>query len=142
MRYPAFLKKGDTIGLVAPSFGVSGFPYEDRFNYACKKFKELGFRIVESDHLYGIRKGKSASARIRAREFMKMYLDDDIDFIFSVAGGELMLEILPYIDFRKIRKAKPKFFMGLSDNTCLTFALNTPCDTASIYGPCFGGFGM
>ena len=95
MRYPEFLKPGGTIGLVAPSFGVSGFPYEDRFFYARKKFEDLGYRIVECGHLYGLKKGKSASARIRAREFTKMYLDDDIDFIVSVAGGELMMEILP-----------------------------------------------
>ena len=142
MRYPEFLKSGGTIGLVAPSFGVSGFPYEDRYYYAKKKFEDLGYKVVEAKHLYGIKHGKSASARIRAREFMEMYLNDEIDFIFSVAGGELMLEMIPYVKFDKLRKAKPKYFMGFSDNTCLTFTLNTLCDVAAIYGPCFGGFGM
>lgn len=142
MRYPEFLKKKGTIGLVAPSFGVSGFPYEDRFYYARDRFRELGFNIVESDHLYGISHGKSASGQVRADEFMDMYLNDDVDFIFSVAGGELMLEMIPYVDFEQLKTARPKYFMGLSDNTCLTFTLNTLCDTASLYGPCFGGFGM
>lgn len=142
MRYPEFLKPHGTIGLIAPSFGVSDFPYEDRFYDAVKKFKEKGYKIVEAEHLYGIDHAASASAEIRAKEFMDMYLNDDIDFIFSVAGGELMLSILPYIDFERIRNAKAKYLMGFSDNTCLTFTLNTICDVASIYGPCFGGFGM
>ena len=142
MKYPPFLKENGTVGVVAPSFGVSGSPYEERYYDALDKFQKLGFKVVTCEHLYGIKHAKSASAKIRAREFMEMYLNDDIDFVFSVAGGELMLEILPYVNFDKIRKAKPKFFMGLSDNTCLTFTLNTICDVASIYGPCFGGFGM
>ena len=32
--------------------------------------------------------------------------------------------------------------MGYSDNTNFTFLLTTLCDTASIYGPCAGTFGM
>ena len=38
--------------------------------------------------------------------------------------------------------AKPKWYMGYSDNTNFTFLLTTLCDVASIYGPCAGNFGM
>ncbi len=142
MRYPDFLPKKGTIGLVAPSFGVCGFPYEDLYVNAKAKFNKLGYNIKESDHLYGIEKGASAPAQIRGQEFMKMYLDDEVDFIDSVAGGEIMVEMLPYVDFEAIKKAKPKYFMGMSDNTCLTLTLNVKSDTASIYGCNFGSFGM
>ncbi len=141
MRYPEFLKENGTIGLVAPSFGVSGFPYEDKFLYARKKFEDSGFSFVEARHLKGIRHARSTTARIRAKELQQMYLNDEVDFVSSVAGGELMLEILPYLSFEKIGKAKPKWFMGISDNTTFTFTLTTLCDVASIYGPCFGSFG-
>ncbi|MBQ1303890.1 MAG: LD-carboxypeptidase [Erysipelotrichaceae bacterium] len=142
MKYPEFLKKNDTIGLVAPSFGVSGFPYEDKYLSARGKFEDSGFSFVEARHLRGIRHARSASARIRARELMEMYLREDVDFVESVAGGELMLEILPYLNIEKLRKAKPKWFMGISDNTVFTYALTVLCDIASIYGPCLGSFGM
>ena len=142
MRYGSFLKKLDTIGLVAPSFGVSGYPYEDRFNNACKKFTNLGYTIKKSEHLYGIEKAKSADDKIRAKEFMEMYLDVDTDFIISVAGGELMSSMLPYIDFEVFKYAKPKFFMGYSDNSNLIFTLPMLTDTAAIYGSNFGSFGM
>lgn len=142
MRYPQFLKDNGTIGLVSPSLGVSGFPYEERFEYALKKFESKGYKFKKCDHLYGIEKAVSTDAKTRAEEFMKMYLDDDVDFISSVAGGEFMMEILPYIDFELIKKSKPKFFMGISDNTNLVFTLPILADTAAIYGHCFGSFGM
>ena len=47
MRYPAFLKKGGTIGLIAPSFGVFVYPYEDKFNNAYKKFSNLEIEVSE-----------------------------------------------------------------------------------------------
>ncbi len=142
MRFPAFLKKGSTIGMISPSFGVSGSPYEERYENAIKKFKVLGYRIVECDHLRGIEKCVSAPDAIRAKEFEEMYLDSNIDFLFSVAGGELMMGMLPYIDFEKLRYAKPKYVMGYSDNTNLVFTLPLLTDTAAIYGPHIGSFGM
>ena len=142
MRYPEFLKQGDTIGLVAPSFGVCGYPYQDRYESARRAFLEKGYKLKECASVHNLEHARSNSAKVRAREFMDMYLDEEVDFIMSVAGGELMLEILPYIDFEKLRKSKPKYFMGLSDNTCLTFTLPLLTDTAAIYGPNFGSFGM
>ena len=61
--------------------------------------------------------------------------------MFSVGGGELMVEILPYVDFEMI-KVNPKWFMGYSDNTNLTYLLPTICDVASIYGPNAPSFGI
>lgn len=53
-----------------------------------------------------------------------------------------MCEILDYVDFDKISKAEPKWYMGYSDNTNMTFLLATLCDTASVYGPCASSFHM
>ena len=72
-----------------------------------------------------------------------LMLNDDIDFIFSVGGGELMCQILPYIDFDKIKALKKKkLFMGYSDNTILTFTLPIFADSYAIYGECFPTFGV
>ena len=65
MRYGSFLNKQATISIVAPSFGVSGYPYEDRYENAKKKFLNLGYKLKESDYLYGITKGKSAESALR-----------------------------------------------------------------------------
>lgn len=142
MKYGQFLKPYDTIGLVAPSFGVSGYPYEPLFHASKKRFMDLGYQFKEAESLYVLDKARSNTGKKRAEEFLSMYLDEETDFLFSVAGGERMVEIIPYLDFNTLIHAKPKMYMGYSDNTCLTFLLNTLCDVASIYGSCFGSFGM
>lgn len=142
MKFPEFLKKGDTIGLVAPSVGIKIEPYKSRFENAVKVFKKLGFNLKFCPSIYECKKMRSANGKTRAKEFMDMYLDDDVKMIFSVAGGEYMVEILPYIDFEKLKNATPKFFQGNSDNTNLCFTLTTISDIATIYGPAFPEFGM
>lgn len=141
MKYPKFLSKGKTIGVCAPSFGVSDNPYRIRYDRSKRYLKKCGYQIEESASVYLLHKDESTSAINRSQEFMDMYLNNKIDFIISVAGGEMMCEILPFIDFAKIKNSEPKFFMGYSDNTILTFTLTTICDIATIYGPCACDFG-
>ncbi|MBR4767733.1 MAG: LD-carboxypeptidase, partial [Lachnospiraceae bacterium] len=64
------------------------------------------------------------------------------DAVISVGGGELMCEDLPFVDFDAVKRAPAKWYMGYSDNTNFTFLLPTLCDTAAVYGPCAGAFGM
>ena len=141
MRYPDFIKKNATIGIVAPSAGIKDWPYSVRLDSAIKNLEKLGFKIVLSPSVRKNEKFVSASGEVRAKEFMDMWLDDSIDAIISAAGGEFMQEILPYIDFNKIKKAKPKYFQGMSDNTNLVLTLTTLCDVASVYGDNIGHFG-
>ena len=143
MRFPKFLKENGTIGFVAPSFGCSFDPYKAAFIKAQEKFKALGYRLDLGPNCYedsGI--GISNIPSMCAREFMDYYCSAENDVLISCGGGELMCEILDYIDFEKLSKAESKWFMGYSDNTNMTFLLTTLCDTASIYGPCVSTFGM
>jgi muramoyltetrapeptide carboxypeptidase len=133
MRIPKQINENSTIGVVAPSFGINSEKYLIRYNIGKKQLEKLGFKIVECKSLFKLDKAQSNSPKTRAREFMKFYLDDSIDFVWSVCGGELMNEILPYIDFEILKKAKPKWFVGFSDNTNLTYTITTKCNIASIY---------
>lgn len=142
MKYPVFLKRNDTIGVVATSLGATKSPYLPRYLSFKNKFKDLGYNIVESKLVHRHQKGESGDSKLRAEEFMKMYKNPDIDFIISCGGGELMCEILPYIDFDELKKYPPKYFMGYSDNTNLTFTLTTHLDIATIYGDHAPSFGM
>lgn len=142
MKYPDFLKKQNTIGLVAPSFGACGSPYGLRYDKSKETFAGLGYTIKAVEHVNVLKNGESANAKLRALEFTKMYQDNETDFIISVAGGEKELQILPYIDFEALKESKPKYFMGYSDNTTLSFTLTTLCDIASIYGIHFTDFGV
>lgn len=136
IRKPEPLQKGDAITLIAPSFGCTTEPYLTRFEAAIKRLKKEGYLIIEGPN---VRRAdgvcSSASPQERAKEFMDAYLEPNSKAIFSVGGGELMSEMLPYIDFETIANAKPKWFMGFSDNTNLTLPLTLLCDIQTIYGP-------
>lgn len=86
--------------------------------------------------------GISNTPQSCGQELTEMYCDEKSDILISCGGGELMCEILEYVDFEKLAAAKPKWFMGYSDNTHFTFLQTTLCDTAAVYGPCAATFGM
>ena len=142
MRYPHFLACNGNIGFVAPSFGCATEPYITGFKKAQERFKNLGYGIVNGPNVYeanGI--GISNTPELCGQELTDMYTSDKSDVLISCGGGELMCEILGCVDWDKIVKAEPKWFMGYSDNTNFTFLLNTIADTASVYGPCAAAFG-
>ncbi len=135
MRIPPFLVKGDSISLAAPSFGAASEPYLTRMNASLANLRKLGFNPVVGPNVFrGDGIAGSASPKERATEINEAFASSS-KAVFSVGGGETMVEILPYVDFEAISKLPPKFFMGYSDNTNLTFLLPTLCDTASVYGP-------
>ena len=143
MRFPEFLKENGTIGFVAPSFGCNIEPYRTAFDHAQEKFKALGRTMVLGPNCYeGKGSGISNTPAACGKELTEGYLSPESDVLISCGGGELMCEILDYVDFEQIKAAKPKWYMGYSDNTNMTFLLATLCDTASIYGPCAAAFGM
>ena len=103
----------------------------------------MGFGIQIGPNCYvGEGIGISNKPELCGQEINDYYTSEKNDALISCGGGELMCEILNYIDFDRLRAADPKWFMGYSDNTNLTFLFPTLCDTAAIYGPCAPAFGM
>lgn len=143
MKYPKFLPEKGTIAFVAPSFGCAIEPYKSGFEKAQEKWRKEGFSLELGSNCYssdGV--GISSAPGKCGEELTEYYCNTTSDCIISCGGGELMCEILDYVNFDKIRKASPKWYMGYSDNTNMTFLLATLCDTAAIYGPCAAAFGM
>ena len=136
MNQPKFIQPGDRIAWVAPSFGVTTEPYETRAAVAKKQWEKMGYQVEEGACVHrndGV--ASSASPEERAQEWMEAY-SSDCSLLLSVGGGETMNEILPFIDFEAIKHMPPKWFMGFSDNTNLTFTLATLSNLVTIYGPC------
>lgn len=143
MKYPKFLTPDGTIGFVAPSFGCNTEPYKTAFNHALSKFEAMGHRLSLGPNCYeGCGIGISNTPKACGKELTEYYCSVDNDVLISCGGGELMCETMEHVDFESIRKAEPKWYMGYSDNTNMTFLLTTLCDTAAIYGPCASSFGM
>ncbi|MCR5684411.1 MAG: LD-carboxypeptidase [Lachnospiraceae bacterium] len=143
MRYPKFLQKGGRIGFIAPSFGCATQPYISLFEKAKERFSKQGYITTEGPNCHascGI--GKSNLPSACGAEINDFFLNDKCDVIISCGGGETMCEDLPFVDFDGIAKAEPKWYMGYSDNTNLTYTLPVLCDIAAVYGPCVSSFGM
>lgn len=143
MRYPEFLKEKGTIGFAAPSFGCAADPYKARFDQAKTGLQEMGYTCKTGPNCYaaeGI--GISNSPEKCAEELMECYQDPESEILMSCGGGELMCETMSHVDFKTLTDSKPKWYLGYSDNTNMTFLLNTICDTASVYGVNGPGFGM
>lgn len=143
MRYPDFLQKNGRVGFIAPSCGCFAEPYLTCFDQAKAHFESFGHTCIEGPNCrLGEGLGKSNTPEKCAAEINDFFINDKSDIIISCGGGETMCEDMPYVDFDGISKAKPKWYIGYSDNTQLVFTLPTICDTAAIYGPCVSGFGM
>ena len=151
MRYPKPLQDNGTIGFIAPSFGCAIEPYQSRFENALKIFNEMGYNTYLGPNCYeGSGIGISSTPERCGAELNSVMIDKSVldsseyeksDVIITCGGGELMVEVVPYIDFDAIKKSEPKWYMGYSDNTNYTFLSNILADTAAIYGPCAPAFG-
>lgn len=140
MIYPEFIKKGSKIGVPAPSSGAYNELKIKRFENAQKKLKEFGYELEVSKNINKSENCRSADALTRANEVNKMFQDKDIKALICAAGGEFLVEILPYIDFEKIA-SNPKWVQGFSDPTGLIYPITTKYDIATIYGQNFGSYG-
>lgn len=143
MRFPEFMKDNGCIGFVAPSCGCATDPYYSGFKNAQKKFTDAGYRLDIGPNCYEAKGvGISNTPEACGKELTESYISDRNDIIISCGGGELMCETLNYTDYAAISAAKPKWYIGYSDNTNFTYLSTTICDTAAIYGPCAAAFGM
>lgn len=141
MIYPKFLQKGNTIGVPAPSSGAYNEFYIERYKNSKTKLEKIGYKCELSKNIFKNNRARSASKEERAKEINSMFENNNIDFIMCAAGGEFLIEILPYIDFDCILK-NPKYIQGFSDPTGLLFPITTKCDIATIYGNNFGEYGV
>lgn len=141
MQYPEFLKEKGCIGVPAPSAGSKDKKKVNRYKSAEKKLIELGYKLKLSKNIYDNYMGRSSDAKTRGKELNEMFKSKDIDFVLCAAGGEFLVECLPYVDFNLL-KENPKFVAGFSDPTGLLFPITTKYDIATIYGQTFSSFGM
>lgn len=133
---PNYIKDNPKIYLVAPSFGTTTTPYKERMEKAIKNLKKLNAEIIIGPNVFKSEYPcASTNAKDRAKEIIDA-LKSDADIIWSVGGGEVMCEILEYINFDELKNIKPKWFIGYSDNTNLILPLATKLNLESIYGPC------
>ena len=128
IQYPELRQQH--VGITAPSSGVDE-PLHPLLHQAVARMQTLGFKTTVGETAWTQYKAKSADKHTRAKELNAMLQDNSIDLIFPPWGGELLIEILEYIDFDKI---KSKWLLGYSDTSALLLAITLKTGIATAHG--------
>ena len=125
------LKKGDTIGVVAPAS-----PSENRSEISrAKEYLEaMGYKVVIGKNVNKTKGFTSASEQDRADDINEMFARDDVDAVFATQGGYGSAQLIDKIDFELIRN-NPKIFTGFSDITSLHLAIQKFSGVMTFYSP-------
>ncbi|HEY6770016.1 MAG TPA: LD-carboxypeptidase [Candidatus Sulfotelmatobacter sp.] len=127
---PRALRAGDTVGIIAPA---SNFKRED-LQAGCRALEYLGYRPVYADSIFDRDLYFAGSVERRARELEEMFERDDVRAIICARGGYGANDLLPVLDFDKI-KTHPKIVVGYSDITSLLTYLADACELVTFHGP-------
>ena len=142
MIRPAFLRKGDLIGVTAPSAGASEPLDKVRFLHAQDMLAERGYATLFTPNTFtDIGDERSSPAEQRARELELLIADRDIRYIVSASGGDYLNEIFEHLDMSGLRD-DPKWIQGYSDNTDILIMATVNHDVMSIYCGNYGDYGM
>ncbi|MGE7613073.1 S66 family peptidase [Paenibacillus sp. NPDC101420] len=129
IKYP-ILNKNATIGVTAPSSGV-GAQNAELIKLTSSRLESKGFNMICGDTVWTQEKAKSAPAKVRAQEFNEMMGSEHIDILIPPWGGELLIEVLEFIDFDTM---KDKWILGYSDISVLLLAVTLRTGIATAHG--------
>ena len=115
---PQAIKRGDTIGVVAPSNPIVGKNIEE-LNKAKEIVERSGFKVKYSKNIFSNTNGYSATAREKAEDINAMFADKEVKMIWCAKGGNNSNSTFEYIDYELIKK-NPKIICGFSDITSIT----------------------
>ena len=133
MRFPRPLRPGDTIGVTAPSAGITP-SYVPRLEVACAALRERGYEVRLGEQLVVHDGGVTGTAEQRAAELTAMLLDPTVAAVVPPWGGELAIQVLDHLDWDALAAAEPTWLVGYSDLTTLMLPLATRLGWASLHG--------
>lgn len=128
---PPRLRKGDVIGLVAPSSPV---PTAARIQSGVRYLEGLGYRVKVGRHV-GRQDGYLAGTDAeRLEDLNGMLRDRAVRAVFALRGGYGASRLLPGVDYAVVRR-QPKILVGYSDITALQLAVLRKTGLVSFSGP-------
>ena len=130
MKVPPYLKRGDTVGIIAPSRSVDRNAVE-RFTLLLEKW---GLNWEFGKHLFGQYHRFSGTDEERASDLNDMIYDRNIRAVFAARGGYGSVRTLQNtaVDFTGFEN-DPKWLVGFSDITVLHSYINKFAGTESIH---------
>lgn len=134
MKYgikPRPLTPGATIGIVSPaSRPLDEAPYRRGLGY----LRQLGYSILESEHVLFRRGYLAGDDDDRASDFNAMVQNPQIGAIFCTRGGYGTPRLLDRIDYDALQ-ARPRIVVGYSDITALQLAIWAKTGVITFSGP-------
>lgn len=132
---PTKLKKGDTIGVIAPSNYIEKDDLE-YINASIALMEASGFKVKFGKYVFENTLGYGTSPEKRAADINWAFEDDEVNAIMCVKGGEDSNTTIDYIDY-EIIKDHPKIICGFSDNTSILNAIHEKTGLVTYHGPTF-----
>jgi muramoyltetrapeptide carboxypeptidase len=130
MIKPAALRRGDTIGVVAPAGPVN----RERIDRAFARVAALGFRIKTYGDIYRRTNYLAGDDDTRAHELMEAFADPETSAVWCARGGYGVIRLLDRIDLDVVRR-NPKVFVGFSDITALHVPFLQRTGLITFHGP-------
>jgi len=127
---PATLVKGDTIGVVAPSYA----PQQGWLLRGAKAMEDAGYKVMLCGEIDRFRRFQQREDERRAENLMRIWLNPEVKAIVAATGGYGAARILPYLDPDVFRR-NPKSFVGYSDITALHLWLMRRAQLRVFHGP-------
>lgn len=134
MIKPEALKKGDSIGIVAPAGKIDPAVLQR----GIERLRQLGFEAVLGKHLKDSFRYFAGTDRQRAEDLQWMFTQD-VKAIIAVRGGYGSSRLIPYLDVEKLRGSK-KILIGCSDLTTLLLYFSK-LGMPAFHGPMVSHFG-
>ena len=132
---PNKLKKGDNIGLIAPSSPIEKDDLEI-INQSIMLMESSGFHIKFAPNALHNTLGYGATAKQKAEDINTMFEDKEVKAIFCVSGGFNSNSTFDYLDYDKI-KYNPKIICGFSDSTSILNIIYQKTGLVTFHGPTF-----
>jgi muramoyltetrapeptide carboxypeptidase len=127
---PPPLSKGDTIGVVGPSYA----PHGDWLRRGVRAIEEAGYKVVLEPGIERVRRFQQDEDKKRAENLMAIWKDPEVKAVICGTGGYGAARILPYLDPDLFRR-NPKAFVGYSDITALHLWLMRRAGLRVFHGP-------
>ena len=129
LRPPA-LVKGDTIGVVGPSYA----PRPGWLQRGVQALQRAGYDVIIDSEIDRVRRFQRPEDERRAENFMGMWLDPKVKALIGGTGGYGAVRMLPHLE-PEIFRRNPKAFVGYSDITALHLWLMRRAGLRVFHGP-------
>ena len=133
-KKPARLKKGDTIGIVAPAWSLEPW----NFRRGVDMLRKLGYKVKYDRKVYNQFWSMAGFDIVRANQINQMFADKEVKAVFCAKAGYGSIRTIPYLDAQVI-KENPKIFVGYSDITILLSYLYSVANMVVFHGPLVSG---